>query len=346
LHVPLGTFGSNVVTEALLNKDSILYHEDAGYFSGLIGYVQPFSKALFGNFDLVEALARDDHSPLDVSLDLEFAWDSEQLKAYCRCALVMLDGYFEARRWYEHSTALYRALDIIRSSCRGVHKLNNQTEFYNDAFKRLGVVVHFARDAVERAGEYPNLRSVLRTRADPKPWRNDFFDHIAEFMFEVIFTASAVRTPVDTNWEVQHNAVWSDFEMMGAETRAREIVRFKLHRLLFDEIRRLERLPNYKSARILGFCLNVMGLNVGDKKGYASEQFPLRKAILSWTKKNYLKLVEAQPDVAAAVPTGRITFDAENNRLVATYSKGLGLEEPKEYLDLEEARPRDQAAAS
>ena len=73
-HVPLGTFGSNVVTEALLNKDSILYHEDSGYHSGLIGYDQPFSKAVFGNFHLVEALAGDDHSPLDVNSDLMFSW--------------------------------------------------------------------------------------------------------------------------------------------------------------------------------------------------------------------------------------------------------------------------------
>jgi hypothetical protein len=57
--------------------------------------------------------------------------------------------------------------------------------------------------------------------------------------------------------------------------------------------------------------------------------------VLNWTRKNYLKLVEIQPDVAAAVPTGRITFDAENNRLVKTYFKGLQLEEPKEFLDLE-----------
>lgn len=117
LHVPLGTFGSNVVTEALLNKDSILYHEDAGYFSGLIGYIRPFSKAVFGNFPLVEALAGDDHSPLDVSLDLRQSWDARQLKAYCRCTLVMLDGYFEARDWYQHSYAVHRALDIIQSAC-------------------------------------------------------------------------------------------------------------------------------------------------------------------------------------------------------------------------------------
>jgi hypothetical protein len=246
----------------------------------------------------------------------------------------MLDGYFEARDWYQHSYALYRALDTVQSGCHGVYKLNNQTEFYNDTFRRLRIVVDFAKDAVEHAGKHPGLPAVLRRREEAKPSRNDFLDHIAEFMFEVIFSASAVRAPVNTNWEIQHNTVWAHFEMQE-ETRARKIVLFKLHRLLFEEIRRLEKMPNYKSARILGFCLNVMGLKAGDKKGYGSEEYPLRRAVLNWTRKNYLKLVKVQPDVAAAVPTGAITFDAENNRFVKTYFRGLQLEEPKEYLDLE-----------
>jgi hypothetical protein len=133
---------------------------------------------------------------------------------------------------------------------------------------------------------------------------------------------------------------------MQQETRARKIVLFKLHRLLFDEIRRLETFPNYKSARILGFCLNVMGLKIGNKKGFGAEEYPLRRAVLNWTAKNYLKLVEVQTDVAAAVPTGRITFDAENSRLVKTYFKGLQLEEPKEYLDLEKPPPSKAGTAA
>jgi hypothetical protein len=57
--------------------------------------------------------------------------------------------------------------------------------------------------------------------------------------------------------------------------RLGKAVLFKLSRLLFDEIRELETLAHYKSARILGLCLNVMGLKIGDKKGYGSEEFPL-----------------------------------------------------------------------
>jgi hypothetical protein len=344
LHVPLGTFASNVVTEALLNKDSILYHEDEGYFSGLIGYIRPFSRAVFGNFPLVEALASDDHSPLDVSLDLQFSWDAPQLKAYCRAVLVMLDGYLEARLWYQHSYALVRALHIIEHSCHDVYELNKKTEIYNDTFRRLRTVVDFAKDAVEHAEKHPDLPVILRKRA--KSRHNDFLDDIAELMFELIFDAATVWEPADTCWTIQHNTVWSDFFQIGKGTRTRKFVLFKLSRLLFDEVRQLEKMPNYKSARILGLCLNVMGLKVGDKKGYASEEYPLRKAVLNWTRKNYLRLIEVQPEVAAACLAGRVTFDADNSRLVKTYIKGLDREAPKEYLDLEKTASVDQVASS
>ena len=246
----------------------------------------------------------------------------------------MVDGYLEAQDWYQHSYALFRMLDTMQHGCYGLHELNSQAVYYNDALRRLHIVVRFARDAVERAGKAPDLPVVLRKRDDSRSWRNDFLDHIAELMFEVIFDTCAVRTPVDTNWAVQHNAVWSDFHR-GVKTRAQKAVRFKLHRLLFDEIRRLEDLPNYKSAAILGYCLNVMGLRVGDRRGYGSEEYALRRAVLNWTRKNYLRLIEVQPDVAAAVPTGMVTFDTENSRFVKTYNKGLALEAPKEYLTLD-----------
>jgi hypothetical protein len=133
---------------------------------------------------------------------------------------VMLDGYFEARDWYQHSYALYRALDTIQSARGDVYKLNNQTEIYNDILKRRNAVVDFAKNAVEHAERHPDLPVVLRKRGKPKPWHNDFFDQIAELMFEVIFDASAVRAPVDTCWSVQHNAVWGDFFGLGQDNRA------------------------------------------------------------------------------------------------------------------------------
>jgi hypothetical protein len=99
-------------------------------------------------------------------------------------------------------------------------------------------------------------------------------------------------------------------------------------------IRNLEKLPNYKSARILGLCLYVMGLRDG-KFGIDRDYAALRKAVLKWTRKNYLRLVEVQPDVAASCLVGSLSFDKEGQRICKTYAKGLSLEAPKECLALD-----------
>src|SRR5262249_52755182 len=66
--IPIGQFAANISTEAIINTDSILYHEDAGFYSGFFGYVRPFTNALYGDFNLVEALT-EGNSPLDIDLE-------------------------------------------------------------------------------------------------------------------------------------------------------------------------------------------------------------------------------------------------------------------------------------
>lgn len=64
--LPIRQFATNISTEAVINKDSFLYHEDEGYRSGFTGYVKPLSQAIYGNYRLVETLASDSGSPLDI----------------------------------------------------------------------------------------------------------------------------------------------------------------------------------------------------------------------------------------------------------------------------------------
>jgi hypothetical protein len=45
-----------------------------------------------------------------------------------------------------------------------------------------------------------------------------------------------------------------------------KIARSKLRRLLFNEIKQLDTMPHFMAARLLGYCLYVIGLKVHDKK--------------------------------------------------------------------------------
>jgi hypothetical protein len=122
-NLPISQFASNVSAEAIRNKDSILYHEDEGYYSGLLGYVKPFSTALYGNYWLVEALTRTS-SPLDVDFRSRASWDSEQLEVYCGAVLITLDNYLESEAWGRHSFALHRAFHATEYACTGLSRLN------------------------------------------------------------------------------------------------------------------------------------------------------------------------------------------------------------------------------
>jgi len=335
--IPIGQFAKNISTESILNKDSLLYHEDEGYSSGLIGYLKPFSQAIYGNHELVERLATNNGSPLDIDYQAVWSWDAVQFEAYKRVVLITFEDYLERDKWWQHSFALYRAMGHIKDSCRDVYKLSDVSDYFSsDIFRRLNIAVDFVKEAVELIGKLPQLpTTTLRVRErDGRIHNKDFYDHIAELMFDIIFDAACVKGSPDLCWSVHYNAVWSDFFTMPKEGKAWSVVHFKLRRLLYEEITWRPGHLNYKSARILGLCLNVMGLKLDKHKSYDRDYFALHKVLLKWTRENYLKIRNNLPDVADACLIGSISFDEENNRLVKTYIKGLNKEAPKEYLDL------------
>ncbi len=161
---------------------------------------------------------------------------------------------------------------------------------------------------------------------------SDFYDEIADLMFQLILAASYVNADQSRSWSVQHNAVWTKFFGFASESKAWPIVQLKLRRLIYDEITEMNFL-NYQSARVLGLTLNVLGFT--SWAGQKPSERSLQKAIVSWTKKNFLKLWNDNPEVAeSGLPAG-MSFDAGNKRLVKTYAKGLQHEAPKVFLDLD-----------
>lgn len=337
--VPLSQFAKNISTEAIANKDSILYHETDAYSSGLIGYIKPWTQTIYGNFDLIEAFAESFGSPLDVDYRAMWSWDAPQWDAYCRATLVALKGYLTSDKANSHSCAIYRALSNTEGAFRDVYKLNhNPDELHtNEIYERLRVAVEFVQSAVDLIDEQEKPPvAKLRRREDNA--RKDIYDQVAELMLKIVFAASSVSAPSDLCWSIHYNAVWGELFNLRGNGKSWRIVHFKLRRLLYNEVDRLTEFPNYKGSRILGLLLNVMGMTTStERDGYGREYRPLAKAVHAWTKRRYLKLREDNPDVADSCLIGGISFDEPGKRLVKTYFKGLSKEVPREYLDLEVA---------
>lgn len=335
--IQVGTFAKNIVREALENKDSFIYHEAEGYESGLIGYHKPLSQAMFADYDMVEAIG----TMLDPDISLMLEWDADQWEAYCRIVLITFRDYAQKGHGC-HSFVLYRAKGYIERAAYDLYTLNELPNAWDTgSSRRLRVVIKFIKDAVKVLDE-TEVPDQVRVRVRDKHGhrRETFYDHIASLIFDVIFQASAVRSPQLGCWTIQHNLVWGDlFSLNHLDGPAGKVVQFKVRRLLYNVIVDMRRFPNFKGAKILGFCLNVMGLTLG-QRSYDKGNLALQKAILSWTKKNFLWIHGYNPRIAEASLVDGMTFDAENQRLIRTSpAEGLRREASYIYLDLDPAEP-------
>lgn len=133
---------------------------------------------------------------------------------------------------------------------------------------------------------------------------------------------------------IQHNIVFTTWWYLE-ESAALNIIAHRYRRMIFDEIKEMETIaPNYKGARILGFCLNVMGFAPQKKENANKNYYALHKTVLLWTKKNFLKIHRFNPEIAKACLMGRIRFDQKNNTLVKEFLPNLSGNIPQEILEL------------
>jgi hypothetical protein len=336
-NIPIGPFARNISSEAVAQKGSFLYGEAAGYESGLLGYLKPVSQAVYGNHNLVEALAANGGSPLDISHEELWEWDAKQWEAYCRATLTTLEDFLANGHYSNNSHELNRAIDNIRQTFRDLYKLGDVPDYYeSDIHNRLRVAADFVNKAIKLIDKQHSLLKPLpRVREDTYP--KNIYDHLALFIFEMCFSASTVRSSPETCWGIHYGIVWSRVYKGYSDGAAWKIVRSKVNRLLYDEIEKLIEMPNYRGSRILGYCLNILGMKMGpSKQNCGREEYALAKVVQSWTRKHYLLMRQKNLDVAESVLIGRLSFDEAGSRLYITYSKGLNQEAPKTYMELEQ----------
>jgi hypothetical protein len=335
----IGQFAANVSTEALQQKDSILYHEDEGFYSGYFGYTRPFTNALYGDFRLVEALT-EGNSPLDIDYRIRDRFDARQFKAYCRAVLTTFSSALEHGGFYDHSYALYRAFSVIESSATDLYRLNEEPRpaDADEITGRLDAAIGFINDAIDLIEKKGIFRTRLRRHDEPYKWRDDYYDHLAHIALELIWSASRVTTKDFSTWSVQHNAVWSRLFSFH-DSKTRRIVLFKLRRLLYEEIKDLGSSPDFKNGAYLAYLLNVLSPAPVVRRDFRrNEEFPIRRAVVGWTRRNYLWLVRRSPQVAKAVLIADITFDSKRKRIIKTYFRGLNSRAAQDILTLDDTR--------
>ncbi len=330
--VPVQTFAKNIVSEAIMNKNSFLFHEAEGYETGLMGYQKPLSQAMFANHTMVRSIG----TLLNIDYREHQSWESAQWAAYCRTVLMTLRDYVDEATW-NYSPVLSSAFSNVKYAVIDLYQLDGMADraWNQDVTQRLQVAVDFIEDATKLLDTH-GIPPPLPLRVRRPLMTTSIFDDVAELVVEIVFSAAAVRSPADLCWWIQHNLLWHKlFNFGNLDSPAGRVLKFKVRRLLYNDISEMKRFPNYKGAKILGFCLNVMGLTLRTEDRNR-DSLALQKAVLSWTRKNWVWLHSYNPRVAQASLVDGLSYDSEKYQLVKTYpAQGLRQEPSYVYLDLD-----------
>lgn len=336
-NVPIGQFSRNILSEAIIQNDSFVYEEAEGFHTGYMGYVKHISLALYGNFELVETLCNNGISPFDSQYNETKGWYAAQWKAYCEMVLLTVKDYFKMSK-YGTTYSINRALHNIQGCYSDLYELNYESDRKSkeDINERLHVATSFIIKFIEVINSLPNPPKPLYLKKNKLYIVGDIYDQISKMIFDICEHVSRVNTSEDISWDLYYNGVWSRF-FDSDSGKAWKIIRYKVGMLLYEEVKSIEKYAHYKNTRILGFCLNVLGLTNDPKRlKINKETYLLAKNIITWTKQNYMAIRQINTDLADSVLIGCISYDDKGKRLVKTYHKGTKKEAPKEYLDLDE----------
>ena len=323
--VNVSVFAKNVVEEALLNRDSFLYHESEYWESGLVGRERPICRAIFSDFFMVEKIG----SMFDLMIGGKCGYDSSQISALCRAVLMTFRGYVDADTW-QHSFVLVRFFHMI-PHCLAHSSIPGDARAFvsSDAFDALMVVVKFVSDAISIIGER-EIKEEVWCEINGKNSSHTIYDDIARLIFELISNVSYLNSPSWECYDVQRNRVWENFfGPFVKKSKALNVVQRKVRRILYDEIVSM----NDMSARILGFCLNVMGVSIVRDNVSCSVR-PLHQAVIAWVKENFTRIYSANHDVAESCLIGRITYDSETARIFSNPCFSLLSSAGGKYIEL------------
>ncbi|MBB4272818.1 hypothetical protein [Rhizobium mongolense] len=336
--IPIEQFAKNVAAELFRETDSAIHHEDDGYRSGLIGYIKPVSSSLFGNSALIDSLSGGGGSPIDpLWLDTR-AWSVQSWHTYSKAVLMYLKDSLRRHRSLEMvGTAIHQIGGAYEHACNDLYRVNSMAEeAYGSSieYRRVGEVVDFITQALQLIDD-AGLRGRRLAELDGAYVRHkDLIDVLALIAKELIVNAGAVSTAEFRSWNVQHNSIWSALMRDYETTHARTLFQSRLSRLLWAEIQKMETMPNYVGARILGVCINVMGFRLDHTVHRPRETRALKRAVAGWCRRNFMTLWNEYPDVALACVIGNITFDREKRQLTKTYASSLGRPGTQEHLQL------------
>lgn len=317
------TFSSNLSLAFINNTNSLLYQEDDGFESGLLGNIKSLSNEMFGNFQLIIQLENFHRSPLSHHFLAYKSWDAVRFEKYIDCLLISFNAFIKQKYWNGRShefTQFFGTLSPI-DPMHMFYNLDELVSYNSEDYKKFETIINFIDNMIKAIDSIESAPNSYSFWEDNRLRGSDIYDTIADLMHQCIYVAGSVKGTKVEIWSIQHNMVWSSFVDNFAEKRkARDIIMFKTRRLAYKDFRELEKYPNYRTIKTLGFYLNILGVKYSNRKIRRKNEWVLQKVMIDWLRKNFYKLYIETPKVAECALKGGITFNLEQCQLIKTYA--------------------------
>ncbi|WP_199174131.1 hypothetical protein [Stenotrophomonas maltophilia] len=310
-HVAAGNFSRNILQEAIQDKESFLHREDGGPQGGFISDIQPLTRSLFGDYDLLKGQG----FALDVNSKEGIGWSLSEWNAYFRVILIVIESYAKRSR-SGRSETLQCAFHIISDATKDLQGVTPDN--YNPSDEKLlkvRAVISFIHKAIEILDGGLTEGLVERRRSPATIWRRTICDDIAFLLSEIILRASSLPSHSIDIRVLWYADVWTPIfnspEMRGTFGR---LILWKLRRIIYFEIKELEQRNAKPGANLVSFCLQTM--KDSGKRGYGAGSWPLYSFVKGWIAKNFSEIRERDRFFAMSlVPSGSMRYSHASNSI-------------------------------
>ncbi|EPG2188143.1 hypothetical protein I8I28_004843, partial [Enterobacter cloacae] len=265
--IPLHQFSANVSQEVIKNKNSIIYHEDDGYDSGLMGEIQEWSKIFYGNYRLIDSLQRGHLSPFQFNYKTFLGFDNEQWDAYFRLSIIYLEEKLKIEKFIDTNPVLNSVLESIKHCTQNLHMVDKTDDeiMKSELVEKLHSSINFIENLFNTTTKCKAKTIYQYSVKERRKYVFDIHHHVSSALIELLFKASLCQADNFTTWHIQNNIVWdgifSPHEKSLGDFHSKAIK--KTIRKLYEELKSIEKVANFKNTRIAGLILNVLGLDTG-----------------------------------------------------------------------------------
>lgn len=338
-NIKVKSFTRNLISETINEKSSFIYREIREYDSKPMGYKNPISRILFSNYKMSDAIG----TTLCPNITDVYNWDTDQWQIYFRIVLVTLNSYNPQEHGI-YPEILKNALDYAKRSTRESYIINTTPDisYNNDYAKRIITAINFTREFIKKMNEKEAPKNIkIKIIREDLPLeeqliaKESIYDHVASLMFGIVIDISQITNPA---WEehISHSLipilVNHDFQATGAD----KIIQAKFRRMIYNDIKSMEKIPNQRAAREIRLVLNTTGLEtIENKKKHGSSI--LQKAVLGWLKRNYDWVYRNNREIAKICLGKNTVYDNINNRIVRKYASPSGAGKKYIHLDIDPA---------